>query len=275
MGKLIKTLFMAALFTVPLLGQTPQKIAEINKKVIGKWWTSDGKNYIEVLANGVCSEGALWPDGKWHIERGQLGAWEKGEDFICLGGALSLIRPNVFTRDYGMGGEITKFYRGSQPPPKTEHTLTLVIAQQILAREINSPTGRNTLFTCHACYDPGDKDDNDKAPLVSTYTATLGQFLIARSYIRNSGGQQVFTAKAKRSGYYQVSHGMAGFRFVSFKNASILTAKIVDPRHVPIEYDFVPTDLTAILFGKIQRVKSFASFSYENEAWRICIACGN
>jgi len=62
-------------------------------------------------------------------------------------------------------------------------------------------------------------------------------------------------------------------RFVSFKNPSIPASNIADPSHVPIEYDFVPTDLTKTLLGEIRRVKSFASFSYENEAWNICIAC--
>jgi hypothetical protein len=264
---------MAVSLPMPLLGQTAKKIADINKKVIGKWWTSDGENYIEFLANGVCSEGALYPDGKWHVDEGKLEAWEKGEEFSCLNGALTLIGPNKLTRDYGMGGEVTKYYRGSQPPPKTEHTLTLAVAQRILSQKINIQTANNTLLTCHACYDPSDREDNDKAPLVSTYSAPLSQFLMKHGYIRMNGEQQVFTAKAKRSKYYVVDKGFAGFRFVSFKNPKILINKIVDPNYVPIEYDFVPTELTTGIFGKVQRVKSFASFSYRNEAWTMCIDC--
>jgi hypothetical protein len=73
----------------------------------------------------------------------------------------------------------------------------------------------------------------------------------------------------------EVDKGFAGFRFVSLKNPRILTSEIVDPAHVAIEYNFVPTELTMSLFGKIQRIRSFASFSYENEAWRMCLACSH
>ncbi len=118
-----------------------------------------------------------------------------------------------------------------------------------------------------------DKGDNDKAQLVSTYSVPLRQFLTEHGYIRTDSEQQVFTARAKQSKYYEVSGGLAGFRFVNFKNPKILTSKIVDPAHVAIEYDFVPTELTMGLFGKTQRIKSFAAFSYENERWRMCMAC--
>jgi hypothetical protein len=153
--------------------------------------------------------------------------------------------------------------------------LTLALAQRILVQNINMRTAHNTLLTCHACYDPMDRGDNDKAPLVSTYSVPLSQFLTEHGYIRTSGERQVFTAKAKRSKYYEVDEGFSGFRFVSFKNSRLLTSEIVDPTHVAIEYDFVPTELTMRFFGKIQRIKSFASFSYENEAWRICLACSH
>ncbi|MGH9802978.1 MAG: hypothetical protein ACRD82_21635, partial [Blastocatellia bacterium] len=76
-------LIMVAILVVPLQGQTSQKISDINKKVVGKWWSSDRKNYIEFLQNGVCSEGAFY-DGTWHIEQGKLSAWERGKDFRCL-----------------------------------------------------------------------------------------------------------------------------------------------------------------------------------------------
>jgi hypothetical protein len=135
------------------------------------------------------------------------------------------------------------------------------------------PTVKNTLLTCRACYDPDDKDENDRAPLVSDYSGPLIPFLIAQGHIRTVGQQQVFSAKAKRSSYYGAENGTPGFRFANFKNPSIAANKITDLRRVPIEYDFVPTGLTLSLFGKIQRVKSFVSFSYENDAWEICIEC--
>jgi hypothetical protein len=83
----------------------------------------------------------------------------------------------------------------------------------------------------------------------------------------------VFTAKAKRSRYYTLGQDLAGLRFTSFRNPRILTTTIADPHHIPIEYESVPTEITAGFFGKPLVVKSFASFSYENEAWRVCIAC--
>ncbi len=111
MSKIKWMLLLVALIAVPLLAQTPQKIADINKKVVGKWWSSDRKSYIEFLPSGVCSEGTFY-GGTWHIEEGKLGAWEQGKEFICLGGALTLIAPNILTRDHGMGGEPTRYYRG-------------------------------------------------------------------------------------------------------------------------------------------------------------------
>jgi hypothetical protein len=262
-------LLAIALLIMPVLGQTPQKIASINKKVVGKWVSADRKSYIEFFANGSCADGELSPDGKWQVDQNTLGAWEKGEDFSCGSGALTLIGPNALIRDYGMGGEPEKFYRGSANLPKPAGALTLGIAQAVLNRQIDLPTANNTLFTCHACYDPSDKGDNDQAPLVTTYSAGLTDYLIRLGYVRTIGDKQVFTAKAKRSRYYTLDQDLAGLRFTSFRNARILTTTIADPHHIPIEYELVPTEITAGFFGKSHVVKSFASFSYENEAWRV------
>lgn len=271
--KLLVTVLCATVLPVSLPGQTAAKIAAINEKVVGKWWTSDKKEYLEFLPDGNCSEGTLWNDGQWHIEHGTLSAWAKGNDFSCTGGVLTLIAPNTLTRDYGMGGTPTKYYRNLKVP-KAVPTLTVALAQQILNQQINEPTASNTVCTCHACYDPNDKEDNEKAVIVTTYPPALGQFLAARGYIRTVGQQQVFTAKAKRSRYYEVQQGeYAGFRFSTFRNPKILASKITDPARVPIEYEFVPTELTTAVFGRIQKVSTFASFSYGNEEWRVCIAC--
>jgi hypothetical protein len=267
------SLLVAGLLSMHLLAQTPQKLAEINKTVVGKWVSADKKSYIEFLANGSCSVGELWPDGKWKVDQGTLGAWQQGYDFSCGSGALTLIGPNTLTRDYGMGGEPEKFYRGLANLPKPAGALTLGIAQAVLNRQIDLPAANNTLFTCHACYDPSDKGDNDQAPLVTTYSAGLTDYLIQLGYVRTIGDKQVFTAKAKRSRYYTLGQDLAGLRFTSFRNPRILTTTIADSHHVPIEYELVPTENTAVFFGKPHVVKSFASFSYENEAWRVCVAC--
>lgn len=118
----MKDLFILASVTVflffaaPIHGQTSQKILDINKKVVGKWLSSDRKSYIEFLPDGVCSEGEFY-EGTWHVEEGKLGAWEKGKEFSCLSGILTLVAPNTLTRDIGMGGAMpTKYYRGVQQP---------------------------------------------------------------------------------------------------------------------------------------------------------------
>jgi hypothetical protein len=273
MKRAIQTLLVAGILIVPLLGQTAQKIAIINKKVIGKWVSADRKSYIEFRADGSCSNGDLGRDGKWEVEQDTLGSWQQGDDFSCGSGALTLIEPNVLTRDYGMGGEPEKFYRGAGNIPKPAGPLTMAIAERTLSQQLDQTTVNNTLLTCHACYDPDDKEDNDRAVAVSTYSAPLRKFLIEQRYIRVDGDRDVFTGKAKRSKYYGFNNGVPGFRFASFKNPRILTSNIVDPTHVPIEYDLVPTEMTMSFFGKTQEIKSVASFSYENDAWSLCIDC--
>jgi hypothetical protein len=249
--------------------------AELQKQkqgFFGKWTTASGKEYVEFLSNDVCIHGTL-QGGHWVTTHDQSNVAHEGADASCGGnGAYSHQGPNVIVLDYGMGGDVTKYYRNPQSAPKMP-PLTLALAQRLLDQQINIPTAQNTLFTCHACYDPSDKEDNDKAPLVNTYSTALDQFLMNRGYIRISGGRQVFTARAKQSKYYEPDESGAGFRFATFKNASIIGARIIDSSHVPIEYEFVPTELTTALFGKTQRVKAIASFSYDNETWNLCIAC--
>ncbi|HUZ93625.1 MAG TPA: hypothetical protein VMU57_01795 [Edaphobacter sp.] len=267
-------LLAIALLIAPVLGQTSQKIANINKKVVGKWISADRKSYIEFSAGGSCSTGELGNDGTWHVDHNVLDApWSQSDDFTCGSGGLTLIGPNMLTRDFGVGGEPEKFYRGSANVPKGPGSLTLGIAQTVLSRQIDLSTANNTLFTCHACYDPSDKGDNDQAPLVSTYSAGLTDYLIRLEYVRTIGEKQVFTAKAKRSRYYTLDQDLAGLRFANFRNPRILSSTIADPHHIPIEYEMVPTEVTAGFFGKPRVVKSFVSISYENEAWRLCIAC--
>jgi hypothetical protein len=105
------TQLVIGLLTLPLLGQTAQKTAAINKTVLGKWVSSDGKSYIQFLANGSCSDGELYPDGKWHVDQGTLYASQEGETFFCGSGVLTLIRQDTLTRDYGMGGKPELFHR--------------------------------------------------------------------------------------------------------------------------------------------------------------------
>lgn len=267
MRKAIWLLLAPALLIAAAVGQTPGRIAEINKKVLGKWWSGDRKSYIEFLKNGACSEGAFYGGG-WHVQEGKLSAWQTGDNFMCVGGALTLVSANTLTRDYGMGGDAEKFYRGSAGP-KPAPPLTPILAQAILAKNINLQTVQNTLLTCRACYDPADKEDNDKAPLVSTYSGPLIPFLTNQGYIQNIGGRQVFTAKAKRSTHY----GFTGLRIANFSHPRILAATIADPKQVPFEYDFVPTAVSMPVFGGVKKVKSTASFYYANEEWQVCIAC--
>jgi hypothetical protein len=268
------TLLAITFVVVPVLGQTSQKTASINRKVVGKWVSADRKSYIEFSADGSCSTGELGNDGAWHVDHNVLDApWSQTDDFTCGSGALELIGPNTLTRDFGMGGEPEKFYRGAGNLPQPAGPLTASIAQRVLNQQIDQTTVQNTLLTCRACYDADDKEDNDRAPVVSTYSAPLSQFLVTQGYIRVDGDREVFTAKAKRSKYYGYNDGAPGFRFASFKNAHVLSINITDSNRVPIEYELAPTEITIGFFGKFQSVRSFASFSYQNEAWQVCIAC--
>jgi hypothetical protein len=267
-------MLVLGLAVLPLTGQTTQKIANINKKIIGKWVTADRKTYIEFRADESCSNGSLGADGKWHVDNDKLGAWQEGDDFMCGSGALTLIGPNTLTRDYGMGGEPDKFYRGSDNIPKPAGSLTVAVAQRILNQQVNQATVNNTLLTCHACYNSDDKKHNDSAVIVSTFSASMNQFLIEHGYIRAEAAQSVFTGKAKRSKYYQYNDGAPGLRLADFKNPRILTSRITDPRHVPVQYDLVPTEITAAFFGKVQVIKASVKFSTnDNEAWEVCMAC--
>ncbi len=66
------TLLLLGLLAVPLLAQTAQKIATINKKVVGRWVSADRKSYIEFSADGSCSTGELGNDGAGHVDHNVL-----------------------------------------------------------------------------------------------------------------------------------------------------------------------------------------------------------
>jgi hypothetical protein len=161
-----------------------------------------------------------------------------------------------------------KYYRGLNGP-KPVAALTLALAQQTLNQQVNAATPNKMLFSCTACWNPNDKGENDNAPLVSTGSDALTQFLIMRGYVRSSGGQLFFTAKAKRSTYYGAAGIGPAFRFANFRNPRILTSQITDRTHVPIEYELVPTDLTMAFFHGPHKVSAFVSFTYENEKWEM------
>jgi hypothetical protein len=273
MKRASSTLFVFGLLILPALGQTAQTITEMNKKVAGRWWLGNQKAYIEILADGACSEASFsGPNGTWQVEEGKLKIL--GKYFTCdTGGVvteiLELVEPNKMTLVHGwIDEEPTKFYRGLQNLPKIRTTITVSEANRLLARQINVTTVQNTLLTCRACFDQNDKDENDRAGVVSTYPSVM-RFLLTHGYIRTSGNGQVFTAKAKRSQYY----GRDGLRIVNFRNPTVQTTTITDLRHVPIAYDLVPTALTTNVLGGIRKIKSMASFKDEDEEWTVCIAC--
>ena len=170
--------------------------------------------------------------------------------------------------------------RKGKPSSMASRTLTVALAQRLLNKQINEQTAQNTILTCRACYSFDDKEENDNFAVVSTAPG-INQFLRSQGYIRlNRKREEVFTAKAKRSKYFEATgdgyggFGGAGLRFANFKNPRVTINKITEPKRVPIEYDLVPTDLTMKFFGRVQRVKSTASFAYENGKWRVCIGCG-
>jgi hypothetical protein len=262
MKKKLLVMFTAILLVVPLWGQSADNLAEMNSKVVGKWWSGDHKEFIEFDANGSCTEGIFF-DGTWHAQHGSLSVYSD-QSFLCLDGELILVGPDTLTRERGRAGVKEKYYRGLKGP-KPVPTLTLALAQQILNQHVEY-VSKNMLYSCMACWDPNDKGENDNAPLVSTYSDALTQFLVRRGYVRSSGGQLFFTAKAKQSKYYGADGG-PGFRFAYSRNPKILANQIVDRSHVPIEYEFVPTDLTMAFFHGQHKVNVVVSFVYENEKW--------
>lgn len=147
------------------------------------------------------------------------------------------------------------------------HNLTVALAQQILNQQIDWFPD-DCLFTCAACWDPNDKEENDNLQLLDSGSASspapIERFLINEGYIRVSGDHEYFTAKAKQSPYFN-PHG--GFRFARLKNPKLLVNKITDPMNVLIEYDFAPTELTMKFFGGVKRVKAVASFAYQDGKW--------
>lgn len=156
---------------------------------------------------------------------------------------------------------------------KPANRLSLSIAQRLLNEQVNQTTVNNTLLTSRACYDSDDKADNDRALVVSTFSMAMEQFLTEHGYIRSSSGQNVFTAKAKRSKYYAYNDGTPGFRLAIFRNPRILSRTIVDPQHVPVEYQLVPTELTASVLGAARHMRTTVRFTYEDGAWDVCMTC--
>ncbi len=117
--------------------------------------------------------------------------------------------------------------------------LTLPVAQRLLAKHINELSVDNALFTCRACYSFDDKEENDNFVIVTEY-GNMNRYLAARGYMRAGADRRdVFTAKAKRSKYFDFSvaedgrFGGAGFRFANFRNPRITVDRITDPKHVP------------------------------------------
>ena len=263
MNKKLLVMLAAILLAVPLWGQSAGKLAETNRKVVGKWWSGDHKEFIEFAADGSCTEGSLISNGKWNVHHGSLSVYTD-QSFSCAEGELKLIGPNTLTCERGRAGVKVKYYRGLKGP-KPVPPLTMALAQQILNQQVNG-VSNNTLSSCMACWDPNDKGENDNAPIVSTYSDALAQFLVRQGYARSSGGQLVFTAKAKQSKYYSAGLGPV-FRFAYSRNPRILANQIADGTHVPIEYESVPTDLTMAFFHGPHKVKAVVSFVYENEKW--------
>jgi hypothetical protein len=111
MKKASLILCMIGLLAIPILGQSPEKIAAITKKVIGKWTSIDKTSYIVFLPDGSCSAGDLFPGGKWQVEHFKLEMWQQGDDFRCGSGGLTLTGPNTIARDYGMGGKPIVYHR--------------------------------------------------------------------------------------------------------------------------------------------------------------------
>lgn len=91
--------------------------AELQKqkqRFIGKWKAANGKEYVEFLSNDICIHGIL-QNGHWVTTHDQSNVAHEGADASCGGnGTYSYRGPNVIVLDYGMGGDVTKYYRNPQ-----------------------------------------------------------------------------------------------------------------------------------------------------------------
>lgn len=169
-------------------------------------------------------------------------------------------------------------HRPAAAAPTQPPRLTSSVANRVLQEQIDYLYVGNTVFTCRACFDPYDKGENTRLPVVTTHGG-LNAFLRRQGYIRIVAGiGEVFTAKAKRSPYF-VGQGIdgrfagAGFRFAHFRRPRLLGRWNGHVSHVPVEYDFVPTPPAAPYYGRIYQVRTFVSYDYGNGHWNICIAC--
>jgi len=120
MKRIVVVAAALALAAATLSGQANNRLAELNKKIVGKWFTGDRKNYIEFGADGNCSTGRLQPNAAWRVENDKLSMWAKGQDFRCGSGTLTLKGPDTIVRDSGMGGDVEIFRRERKgtPAPK-------------------------------------------------------------------------------------------------------------------------------------------------------------
>jgi hypothetical protein len=259
--------------------ETAQGMEKGKRFFTGKWITRDRLQSAEFFPDGSCVitshvTGSMDIDITMYkgTVRGKSSISSDGNGIDCAG-EVSFGRTGPNRIDYSVQHESISLYRGSANALKPAGALTQEVAQKVLNQQIDQSTANNTLLTCHACYNFDDKADNDSAVIVSTYSPSMTQFLIEHGYVRGYGDQQVFTAKAKRSRYYNYNDGGPGLRFANFRSPRILTSRITDPKHVPIEYDLVPTEITASFFNGVQHIKSNASFSLEDGAWEVCIAC--
>jgi hypothetical protein len=157
-------------------------------------------------------------------------------------------------------------------------TLTRHVAEQVLKEHIDDLTVENSIFTCRACFDPTDKGENTKAPVVSTHGG-LNAFLRRHGYIRFVAGVgDVFTAKAKRSPYY-VGQGLFG----RFEGAGLRVAHLRHPKlaarwsgpdsSASLEYDFVPTPPATPFFRRAYHIRSTVRFWSVEGHWLPCVGC--
>lgn len=75
------TLFLIGLILVPLLGQTAQKIADINRKIVGKWVTSDGKATLNSWRTVPAQTVNCGPMANGTLKKARLALGSKGRSF--------------------------------------------------------------------------------------------------------------------------------------------------------------------------------------------------
>lgn len=91
---------------------TSEEVINNQKKpFLGKWETTDRKNYVEFFPGNTCIKGS-YEEGHWKTARRKFEIYYKGKSAMCgNNGMFSHEGPNKIVLDNGMGGSPIVYHR--------------------------------------------------------------------------------------------------------------------------------------------------------------------